>query len=232
MFVLESGSAESGKSVLFLHSLGLDHEMWQPQLEGLSESGLFLTVDLPGFARSRSEQPGLHRAAESCATILRERGLRPVVVGISYGGYVATVLAATHPELVSGLVISGVRTRVPTSAAHLQTALFTLMRPRSLARGASIPDEGLAAEKKNLIAASRELATVDLAPLLPQVTAPTIVFAPEGDRFVRRGVPDLAAAMPAARVVPLAGAGHLWTQARPQPLIDAIRALLPASSKV
>jgi hypothetical protein len=31
--------------------------------------------------------------------------------------------------------------------------------------------------------------------------------------------------MPAARVVPLAEAGHLWTQAQPQPFIDAIREL-------
>jgi pimeloyl-ACP methyl ester carboxylesterase len=230
MFVLESGDAESPRSVLFLHALGLDHEMWQPQLDGLSDSCLLLVADLPGFARSRSEQPGLRQAAESSAAVLRERDLRPVVVGVSYGGYVATVLAATHPKRISGLAISGVRTRVPAAAAYLQTALFRLVRPRLLAHGASVSREALAAEKTNLIAATRELATVDLAPFLPQITAPTIVFAPEHDRFVRRGVSDLAAAIPTARVVPLADSGHLWTQAQPQPLIDAILQLLPGGS--
>lgn len=230
MFVLEKGKVKGGRSALFLHALGLDHGMWLPQLEELSDSCLLLAVDLPGFARSRSEQPGLRGAAESCAAILRERELRPVVVGVSYGGYVATVLAATHPGLVSGLAISGVRTRVPAGAAYLQAALFRLVRPRSLARGVSVPAEALVAERKNLISASRELATVDLAPLLPLVTAPTIVFAPERDRFVRRGVPDLAAAMSAARVVPLADAGHLWTQTQARPLVDAIHELLPRAS--
>jgi pimeloyl-ACP methyl ester carboxylesterase len=199
--------------------------MWQPQLDALSDNGLLLAPDLPGFGRSRSEQAGLRSASDACAAMLSERGVRPIVVGVSYGGYVATVLAATNPGLVSGLVLSGVQIRVPTSAAYLQMALFGLIRPRSLAAGATIPRKDLAAEKRNLIGASRELGRVDLAPFLPRIATPTIVFAPARDRFVRGAIPKLAAAMPSARVVPLPDAGHLWTRDHPQPLINAIRGL-------
>jgi pimeloyl-ACP methyl ester carboxylesterase len=229
MFVLVAGSADAGRSVLFLHALGLDHRMWQPQLDGLSGTWLVLAPDLPGFGRSRSEPAGLHQASEAIAAVLRERDLRPVVVGVSYGGYVATILAATHPESVSGLIISGVRTCVPTSAAYLQAALFTLVRPRSLAGGETVPNDALANEKKNLVAASRELGKVDLTPFLTRITAPTIVFAPDRDRFVRRGIPDFVAAIPTARVVRVADAGHLWTQTTPEPLLDAIRDFPPGA---
>ena len=62
--------------------------------------------------------------------------------------------------------------------------------------------------------------------MLPRITVPTVVFAPARDWFVRREVPDVAAAIPGARIVPIAGAGHLWPKTRPEPLSNAVRELL------
>ena len=90
-------------------------------------------------------------------------------------------------------------------------------------------DSALATEKRNLIAASHELGSVDLRPVLPRISATTVVFAPEHDRFVRREVPHVARLLPNARVVPVPAAGHLWAADQPGPLTAAIRELLLAS---
>jgi pimeloyl-ACP methyl ester carboxylesterase len=223
MFVFESGTGT--RTVLFLHPLGLDHGYWRAQQEALQDC-LVLAPDLPGFGRSRLERPGLESAVDACAGVIGQRGVRTLVVGISYGGYVAALLAARHPELVAGVALSGVRRRVPGVLAQLQAAAFRGVRRRDLARGETVADSALAAEKRNLVAASQELGRIDLRAVLPRIAAPAVVFAPERDRFVRREVPHVAALLPAARVVPVPAAGHLWAEARPEPLTAVVRDLL------
>jgi pimeloyl-ACP methyl ester carboxylesterase len=229
MVVFETGSASGGK-VLLLHALGFDHNMWQPQAAALHDC-LVLAPDLPGFGRSRLEQGGLDAAVDECAALLRSRAQVSVVAGVSYGGYVAALLAAAHPDLVAGVALSGVRRQVPRAGAALQAAVFRGMRARSLSRGEPVPASALAAEKRNLIDASHELGRVDLRSVLPRITAPTVIFAPARDRFVRREVRHVAAAIPDARVVSLSRAGHLWTQSRPEPLADVLRELLAEGSR-
>ena len=70
-----------------------------------------VAIDLPGFGASPApDAPG---GARHYATLLTETladiGDEPLVlVGHSFGGRVATVVAATHPELVRALVLTGV----------------------------------------------------------------------------------------------------------------------------
>jgi pimeloyl-ACP methyl ester carboxylesterase len=226
VFVATSGQ-RSGAAVLFLHPLGLDHGAWTRQQAALDGEMYLLMPDLPGFGRSRAEECGLDQAVEECAEYLRGTERQAVLVGVSYGGYVAVRLAATHPDIVAGLAISGVRLSIPRSLCALQAAAFRTMPIGRLSRGESVPDEQLKVERQHLIEASRELGTIDLGSSARSVNAPAIVFAPSKDWFVRRHAPRLASAMPNARVVPISGEGHLWTDRKPEPLITAIRALAP-----
>jgi 3-oxoadipate enol-lactonase len=123
VFVAESG-AGAKPAVLLLHALGLDHEMWHLQPAALTGDARLLMPDLPGFGRSHVEESGLDRSVDACAERLRLLPGGAVVVGISYGAYVAAMLAAKYPDLVSGLAISGVRRRVPRVLAALQAARF------------------------------------------------------------------------------------------------------------
>lgn len=231
MFVATSGN-RSGTQVLFLHPLGMDHRGWASQQAALDGDMWLLMPDLPGFGRSRGEECGIDAAVEACAACLRDTQRPAVVVGVSYGGYVAVRLAAAHPELVSGLVISGARLSIPSFLCSLQAAAFRTMPTSRLSQGESVPREQLEAEKRNLIAASRELGTIDLSSAAASITAPTVVFAPSKDRFVRKHAPQLAAAIPGARLEPVPGAGHLWTEDQPEPLNDAIRALAQGARDV
>lgn len=228
MFVFETGAG--GSPVLFLHSLGSDHTYWAPQHEALKDC-LVLAPDLPGFGRSRLERTGLASAVDASARLIDERGGRAVVVGLSYGGYVAALLAAQHPDLVAGLAFSGVRGRFARPLPQLQAALFRVgVRRRDLARGETVADAALAMEKRNLVAASHELGSIDLDTTFPRIKAPTVVFAPEHDRFVRRAIPHIAGLLPNARVVEVPAAGHLWPDNQPGVLAAVVRDLLPTSA--
>jgi 3-oxoadipate enol-lactonase len=224
VFVAESGLA-SGRVALFLHPLGLDHTMWASQQEALDGELRLMLADLPGFGRSRLEECGIERSVAACAERLVGDAGPAVVIGVSYGGWVAAMLAANYPHLVSGLAISGVRGRIPRSLAALQAAAFRLMPLGQVNRGETVAKDLLELEKAHLLEASRELAEIDLMSSLPRITAPTVVFAPSRDWFVRREAPQVAAAIPNARLAPVPGAGHLWTEQQPAPLSECVRAL-------
>jgi 3-oxoadipate enol-lactonase len=224
VFILESGPA-SGHLVLLLHALGMDHSMWERQQEALGDELRLAMPDLPGFGRSRFQGSSLAQCVDACAERLARGDGPATVVGVSYGGWVAAMLAAKHPDFVSGLIISGVRPDIPRYLAELQAIAFRMTPVRGLRRGDRVAASDLKTERANLMAASRELATIELTSSLQQIEAPTVVFAPSRDRFVRRQVPLVAAAIRNARIVPLPNAGHLWPVETPTPLTECIRAL-------
>ncbi len=96
----------SGTPVLAIHGITSSSRSWPL---------LAQEVDLPVVApdlrgRGRSNHlpgpVGLRAHADDCAAVLRAVTDEPVVVaGHSMGGFVATVLAARHPDLVRALVL-------------------------------------------------------------------------------------------------------------------------------
>src|SRR5689334_9579146 len=84
---------------------------WAPALEQLDAGGVAL--DLPGFGGATpelDEATGSAGYAAQVRPVLEElAGDGPVVVaGHSFGGRVALHLAATNPDLVAGLLVTGV----------------------------------------------------------------------------------------------------------------------------
>lgn len=98
------GTGEPG--VLALHGWGRDRRDFARVLDGLDA----VSVDLPGFGTSPPPAGAIGAGgyAEILAALLEELGGPRVLVGHSFGGRVATVLAAERPELVSGLVLASV----------------------------------------------------------------------------------------------------------------------------
>jgi pimeloyl-ACP methyl ester carboxylesterase len=96
----------TGVPVLAIHGITSSSRTW-PFLAGDLDNPVF-APDLRGRGRS-SHLPGpagIAQHAEDCAAVVQATGGVPlVVVGHSMGGFVATVLAASRPELVRGLVL-------------------------------------------------------------------------------------------------------------------------------
>jgi len=105
LFVVERGR---GPSVLAVHGQpGLASD-WDAVGSLLVDDHSLLAPDRPGYGRSGADAVGMAANAAVLAGALVERGAAPsTVVGHSYGGGIAVLLATRHPEVVSGLVLVG-----------------------------------------------------------------------------------------------------------------------------
>src|SRR5687768_10318163 len=92
--------------VLALHGWRRTHADFAATLDGLDA----IAVDLPGFGNSPEPDSGWGAAeyATSVLPVLDELGPAPVVLGHSFGGRVAVHLAASAPDRVGALVLTGV----------------------------------------------------------------------------------------------------------------------------
>lgn len=97
-----------GPPVLLVHGQpGLCTD-WDPVTERLAPGHHVLVPDRPGYGGSGTRPLGMAENAAVLAELLRARADGPaVVVGHSYGGGVAVLLAAQHPGAVRGLVLVG-----------------------------------------------------------------------------------------------------------------------------
>lgn len=101
--------------VTLLHGAGLNAHTWDPTVLCLNVGTL--AVDLPGHGDSTWREDadyGPIRNAEAVAEVLAELGAGPqVVVGQSLGGLTGIVLASSHPELVSHLILVDIVPALP-----------------------------------------------------------------------------------------------------------------------
>lgn len=100
-------------SVVALHGWGRSHRDFDATLQPKHESPDrvldALALDLPGFGASPppAEVWGAAEYAECVVRAVEELDGPVVVVGHSFGGRVAVHLAASHPDHVRGLVVTG-----------------------------------------------------------------------------------------------------------------------------
>jgi pimeloyl-ACP methyl ester carboxylesterase len=91
--------AASGRPLVLLHGLTFDRRMWDPLLELLPAQQRVIAFDLPGHGGSPPlSEPGLAPVVEAIHEAILAAGLdRPILVGHSIGGPLATIYAATFP---------------------------------------------------------------------------------------------------------------------------------------
>ncbi len=107
------GEAGEGPPALFLHGWGLDHKAYKRALSRLVRAGVHVYAPaLPGFGGTaaipaESKGPDLHGYGDWTAAFLEAVGIQSpaLVLGHSFGGAVAVVLAHDHPALVRALVL-------------------------------------------------------------------------------------------------------------------------------
>ena len=99
-----------GRLCLFLHGIGGTRLNWQDQLPVVGGVMRAAALDLRGYGDS-SLGAQQSTADDYCADILRvvEKlgATRLVLVGLSYGSWIATSFAMHHPHMLEALVLSG-----------------------------------------------------------------------------------------------------------------------------
>ncbi|MBL9054142.1 MAG: alpha/beta fold hydrolase, partial [Tabrizicola sp.] len=104
------GRPKDDRLCLFLHGIGGGRVNWLSQVQAVGGLMPAAALDLRGYGDS-SLGPKQSKVDDYCADILRvmERlgARRLVLVGLSYGSWIATSFAMRHPEMLDGLVLSG-----------------------------------------------------------------------------------------------------------------------------
>jgi 3-oxoadipate enol-lactonase len=91
--------------VLLLHAGGVDHRMWEPLINRIKGGYVIHAPDLRGHGATPLP-PGEFSHAEDLVRLLdRLKAKKTIVVGCSYGGWIALQLATLAPERVEAIAL-------------------------------------------------------------------------------------------------------------------------------
>lgn len=122
----------SGAPVVLMHGIGMEWQAWRPVIERLEPRREVIAVDLPGFGGSPTLPVGVAPTAPNIAAavidFMRREGLdRPVVAGLSLGGWTALEIAKTDAARAAVAISpAGFWSRVESVTSHAQLRLTRL----------------------------------------------------------------------------------------------------------
>lgn len=242
-----------GRPVVFLHGYPLNHAMWEPQIGPLSRTNRVILFDLPGFglAAERHVPEGFWPYVEDIGRTLTMHLDGPaVIVGHSFGGYLAQGLFRTAPELFGAIVLVNTRSEPDppkvregrlATASRLERpgerldedeVVRGLLAPASWTAGGPLVERVRAmvreARSPSVARTLRAIADrPDLGPVLPTIKVPALVVWGTEDLLV----PPAQSASMAQRIVgssevPIPGAGHLPSLEAAGPFTEAVQRFL------
>jgi lipase len=123
---------EADLVVLAIHGISSSHTIWRPTVRELSDrvDACVLAPDLRGRGHSAALPGpyGFDAHVADLIAVLDDAGVqRASLVGHSLGAYLATAIAAAHPERVSGLVLLDGGLAVPSSFEQDADELIEVM---------------------------------------------------------------------------------------------------------
>jgi pimeloyl-ACP methyl ester carboxylesterase len=235
----------SGKPLVLLHAFPLDGRMWRQTAQALSGQCRVIVPDMRGFGESDLGQ-GDHSIADMAddvAALLDCVSIpRATVGGLSLGGYVALAFAARHPTRLERLILADTRAAADSDAARagraealdlvekagvaafVERQLVALLSPgaseaiRNEVR--SLGNQSPGAVRAGILALRDR---PDRRPDLAAITCPTLVIVGKEDRISPPAeMAGIAASIPGAYLVEIAGVGHLSNLESPADFLTAI----------
>jgi pimeloyl-ACP methyl ester carboxylesterase len=248
----------SGEPLVLLHGIGMQWQAFDPLLEPLSREREVIAVDMPGFGGSPTlpigVEPTAAAIAEGVAAFLDSKGIeRPLVCGLSLGGWVALELAKLgRPRALVLISPGGFASPREAVAARGQLKLSRLGGTRGLPAvkrimrtrlGSTVALSGMMGHPDRVpydaaIAMSEAVGmstgwdgTLRVTSRTgfsggDEVDVPVTLLWGTKDRLLppKRMAPRLLEQVPHARHVPIDGAGHLPMWDAPDVLVREILA--------
>lgn len=235
-------------SVIFLHGAGGDHSIWALFTRWFAHNGLnALAPDLPGHGRSGGAPlASVEELADWTAALIDALGAKAAkLVGHSLGSLIAVETAARYPDKVTGIGLIAAAAAMPVSDALLTAAknnspdAFAMMTVwgfgaraglgGSLTPGGWMTGNGLRVletMKPGVLHADLFASNAyDASEAAAKITVPATLVLGERDLMTPlRNGKALAALIPGAKVVTLAGAGHMLPVEKPDEVLKAIAA--------
>ncbi len=241
--------------LVLIHAFPLGAGMWEGQVKALPEGWRLIAPDLRGFGGSTIAEPDDNPSIDDYATdvidMLHHLGIeRPVVGGLSMGGYVAMAMLRRAPVIARGVILANTRAGADSSEgrANRRGMLAVLdregasgvareMMPKLLGTTTLDTRPDVEPFVRRLIkqqspgavrgAVQRMMSRPDSMSTIAALMVPTLIIA--GDEDVLTPQDDagkMAAALPMAELVVLPRTGHLSNLEQPQLFNDTLRAFL------
>jgi pimeloyl-ACP methyl ester carboxylesterase len=116
----EFGNPEK-QAVVLIHPFPFNSKLWEKVANVLANDFYVVTPDLRGCGETELglAEPDLDLLASDVAELINELKInKPIVGGISLGGYVAMALARLNPNLMSGLILLDTKASADTESAR------------------------------------------------------------------------------------------------------------------
>jgi 3-oxoadipate enol-lactonase len=242
---IEAGGGEA-TPIIFLHGVGSDKSVWEPQLARFGNSRRAVAFDYPGYGESELSE---NATRDDFATaILAAMDMLEIekahICGLSLGGVIAIAMHASAPERCASLIIADSFAVHPDGQAiyDRSAAASQAMTMRELAEARSGLLLGSAATPELRAEVIKTMAAID--PAAYRIGAAAVWLADQRDRARSIDVPtlvlvgeediitspslseELAALVPGSKVQPIANAGHLANAEQPEAFNTAIESFL------
>jgi 3-oxoadipate enol-lactonase/4-carboxymuconolactone decarboxylase len=237
--------------LVFSHSIGTDHALWEPQLQDLLSHFQVLRYDARGHGASEAP-PGEYSVEQMGRDVLGLVGALNLpqfaFCGLSLGGAVGQWLAIHAPEKLTGLILANTSPRIGTPelwqnrinavqqggmVAIADMAIQRFFSPESLAPSSAYVDSIrsvlLGTDVTGYVGCCAALRDFDFKENLPRIGIPTLVIVGERDvstPWAGNGE-MLAQRIPQARVTRLSAA-HLSNLEAPKSFTAALFEFLQA----
>ncbi len=108
--------ADEAPALVFANSLGSDHRIWDEVIPYFADRFRIIRYDQRGHGLSGVGRPApysIDALAEDLAGLLESLGIdNAIICGLSVGGMIAQIFAASHPGRVRGLVLCDTAMRI------------------------------------------------------------------------------------------------------------------------
>lgn len=244
-----------GPVVVLVHGFPLDHRMWQRQIDALSKHHRVLAPDLPGFGRSDLPPDAkleMDCYAQSLAELLDSKGIdEPVhLAGFSMGGYIALAFSRKYADRLASLMLIDTKAAPDTPEAAKgrdELAKKVMETGTQVAAEAMMPKlfsqvtHGRQPEVEDRVneimldqspeAVATALGAMarrpDSTPGLAKLDIPVLLIVGQEDAITPPAeMKKVAGAIKDAKLVTIAGAGHMTTLEKPGDVDEAMLAFL------
>lgn len=243
--------AKTEQIVVLLHSLGTDHTMWEDVTSILEDRYLVVTPDSRGHGSN--DNPGnisLESWVDDIAAIVNAHpgsdihlvglsmgGIQAIACGASLGNQItsltlANTFAALSPELGQRKV-SEMREQIQEVGMAEYAKYYldsTLVAPISDRSYETLRQTIAAVSPESYIASAEATFFVDLIEDLAGIHVPTLVITSDLDHKTPSVLSEqIKDGIPGARIITIAGAGHLSSVEKPQEFAEALDSFLKAT---
>jgi proline iminopeptidase len=217
---------------------GADHTMFKPDFAALSDIAQIVYFDMRGHGRSTIGTPAqwtLAQWGDDVKSLCDSLGIsKPIVLGLSFGGFVAQAYATRHPKHPAALILISTAARMPApNPPPLATTWRGPLDPANRARAQRrAAQHTLRRPEPYEHFTEGERTTFDFRRQLPKIRCPTLILSGTADTLTSpQAAQELAGRIPHSTLHFLHNAQHIAYLDAPKPAFRTIRRFIAGAPK-